>query len=52
MIDALIASLLAPWHWLLDTFAWPWWLLALPLPWLARLLLPPARGSAEALRVP
>src|SRR5690606_26033974 len=25
-------------------FAWPWWLLALPLPWLARALLPPARS--------
>ena len=24
-------------HWLRDLFAWPWWLLALPLPWLARL---------------
>jgi Ca-activated chloride channel family protein len=35
------------------SFAWPWALLALPLPFLARRLLPEARGLAEAgLRVP
>ncbi len=35
------------------SLAWPWALLALPLPWLARLLLPEARGLSEAgLRVP
>ncbi len=35
------------------SLAWPWALLALPLPWLARRLLPEARGLAEAgLRVP
>jgi Ca-activated chloride channel family protein len=32
------------------SLAWPWWLLALPLPWLARRLLSPATGVA--LRVP
>src|SRR5690606_31377913 len=31
---------------------WPWALLALPLPWLLRRLLPPARRSGPALRVP
>ena len=35
-----------------DLFAWPWLLLALPLPLLARWMLPAARGSAAALRVP
>jgi Ca-activated chloride channel homolog len=34
-------------------FVWPWLLLALPLPWLARRLLPPAPPrSGAALRVP
>ncbi|WP_345294567.1 VWA domain-containing protein [Luteimonas vadosa] len=33
-------------------FAWPWWLLALPLPWLVRWLLPAARNPSAALRVP
>ena len=34
-------------------FAWPWLLLALPLPWLLRRLLPPvADASAAALKVP
>lgn len=33
-------------------FAWPLWLLALPLPWLARRWLPPARANTAALRVP
>lgn len=37
---------------LLQFFAWPGWLLALPLPWLVRWLLPPAGGQATALRVP
>jgi Ca-activated chloride channel family protein len=33
--------------------AWPWLLLALPLPWVLRLLLPRARQQAsQALRVP
>ena len=35
-----------------DGFAWPWLLLALPLPWLLRWLLPPARSAAAALKVP
>jgi Ca-activated chloride channel family protein len=30
------------------SLAWPWVLLALPLPWLLRLLLPEARGLVEA----
>jgi Ca-activated chloride channel family protein len=34
------------------SFAWPWLLLVLPLPWLARMLLPPARDASAALRVP
>lgn len=33
-------------------FAWPWMLLALPLPWLARWLLPPVRSGQAALQVP
>ena len=32
--------------------AWPWALLALPLPWLARRLLSPTRAPGPALRVP
>ncbi len=36
-----------------DEFAWPWALLALPLPWLAQRLLPAARRIGHAaLRVP
>ena len=35
-----------------DGFAWPWLLLALPLPWLVRWLLPPARSASAALKVP
>lgn len=49
----MIDSLLAPLQALQEQFAWPWMLLALPLPLLARWLLPPARGGASAaLRVP
>lgn len=33
-------------------FAWPWLLLALPLPWLLRTVLPPVRDAGPALRVP
>ena len=33
-------------------FAWPWWLLAIPLPWLVRALVPPARNTGPALVVP
>jgi len=36
----------------LDAFAWPWLLLALPLPLLTRWLLPPARSTAATLKVP
>ena len=35
-----------------DGFAWPWLLLALPLPWVVRWLLPPARHAGAALKVP
>jgi Ca-activated chloride channel family protein len=35
-----------------DLFAWPWLLLALPLPLLARWLLPVSRATGAALRVP
>ena len=43
--------------WLLDAvriegFAWPWMLLAIPLPWLARWLLPARADGEAALRVP
>jgi Ca-activated chloride channel family protein len=48
MIDQLTASLTA---WL-DGFAWPWLLLALPLPWLARWLLPARHSTSAALKVP
>ena len=33
-------------------FAWPWWLLAIPLPWLVRALVPPLRNTGPALVVP
>jgi len=36
----------------LDRFAWPWMLLALPLPWLVRRMLPAAESTSPALRVP
>ncbi len=36
----------------IDGFAWPWLLIALPMPWLARMLLRPARSTAAALKVP
>jgi Ca-activated chloride channel family protein len=36
----------------LDGFAWPWWLLALPLPWLVRRVLPAVGSAAPALQVP
>ncbi|NUS39020.1 MAG: VWA domain-containing protein [Lysobacter sp.] len=35
-----------------EGFAWPWLLLALPLPWLLRRLLPAGRPGGPALRVP
>ena len=33
-------------------FAWPWWLLAAPLPWLVQRWLPAARSPSAALKVP
>lgn len=36
----------------LEDFAWPWLLLAIPLPWLVHALLPARRGGEVALRVP
>src|SRR5690606_38763871 len=47
MIDALSA-----WTDLLPRLAWPWMLLALPAPWLARRWLSPVRHAMPALRVP
>ena len=47
-MNALLQAL--PFHY--EGFAWPWLLLALPLPWLVRRLLPPARGGGAALKVP
>ncbi|MFN7183642.1 MAG: hypothetical protein ACK4MZ_05570, partial [Thermomonas haemolytica] len=44
-------SMLAEW-WPFDGFAWPWLLLALPLPLLVRLLWPPRAATEAALRVP
>jgi Ca-activated chloride channel family protein len=35
-----------------DGFAWPWLLLALPVPWLLRRLLPPHQAQGAALKVP
>lgn len=35
-----------------EVFAWPWWLLVLPVPLLARWLLPAARDPSAALKVP
>ena len=46
---AFLPAWMAAW---LDGFAWPWLLLALPLPWLLRWLLPPRRAQSPALRVP
>ena len=45
MIDAALDALRS-------LFAWPWLLLALPLPWLMRRLWPAAPSAAPALRVP
>ena len=36
----------------IDGFAWPWLLLAVPLPWLLRALLPAQPNQSPALRVP
>jgi Ca-activated chloride channel family protein len=35
-----------------DGFAWPWWLLALPLPWFAARWLPPFANQSPALKTP
>lgn len=48
MIDLLTATV----HGWLDAFAWPWLLLAMPLPWLAGRLMPPRRSTSPALNVP
>lgn len=37
---------------LAQLFAWPWWLLMLPLPWLVQRWLPAARSTSAALKVP
>jgi Ca-activated chloride channel family protein len=44
-------TLLAEWLGI-DGFAWPWLLLAVPLPWLVHTLLPARRSQLAALRVP
>ena len=44
-----LASMLPAW---LSMFAWPLALLAIPLPWLARWLLPRRRSAGAALRMP
>ena len=44
-------SLLADWLGI-DGFAWPWLLLAIPLPWLVRALMPARANPQPALRVP
>lgn len=46
------ATVLAALEPVCELFAWPWALLALPLPLLARWLLRPARDGSPALRVP
>lgn len=45
-------SWLSAWQDMFGGFAWPWLLLALPLPWLVRRLLPAARTHSAALKVP
>lgn len=44
-------SLLPAWL-LVDGFAWPWLLAAIPLPWLVHALLPARASQVPALRVP
>ena len=44
-------SLLPSWL-LVDGFAWPWLLAAIPLPWLVHALLPARASQVPALRVP
>ena len=47
-----MSGALPSWPDWLPHLAWPWMLLALPLPWLARRWLPPLRPTLAALRVP
>src|SRR5690606_8199874 len=47
-----MTAALPGWFDALPHLAWPWMLLALPLPWLARRWLPPVRPALAALRVP
>ncbi len=42
----------AVFEWLRSLFAWPWFLVALPLPWLVYRLWPSAATTTPALRVP
>jgi Ca-activated chloride channel homolog len=42
----------AAWQALHSTFAWPWMLAALPLPWLVRWAMPAGKSATAALRVP
>src|SRR5690606_32489727 len=49
---ARMTAALPGWFDALPHLAWPWMLLALPLPWLARRWLPPLRPTLAALRVP
>lgn len=48
MIDLLFGTV----HGWFDAFAWPWMLLAVPLPWAARWVLPARRSTSPALKVP
>src|SRR5690606_36002279 len=48
MIELLTATV----HGWLGAFAWPWLLLAVPLPWLVGRVLPPRRSTSPALNVP
>ncbi len=47
-----MSAWLPAWQDAFGGFAWPWLLLALPLPWLVRRLLPAARTQSPALKVP
>lgn len=50
-MDARQVSLLTDWLGI-DGFAWPWLLLAIPLPWLVHVLMPVRANPQPALRVP
>ncbi len=47
-----MSAWLSAWSSAFDGFAWPWLLLALPLPWVLRAWLPATRSTAAALNVP